>query len=51
MTVSEDAKLDYAQQIIDILDRNTANVHDDELRFYMNEMVILQLERSYERRQ
>ena len=43
MTVSEDAKLDYAQQIIDILDRNTANVHDDELRFYMNEMVIFSL--------
>ena len=42
-TVSEDAKLDYAQQIIDILDRNTANVHDDELRFYMNEMVIFSL--------
>ncbi|MDU6948891.1 hypothetical protein [Veillonella parvula] len=37
------AKLDYAQQIIDILDRNTANVHDDELRFYMNEMVIFSL--------
>ena len=43
VTVSEDAKLDYAQQIIDILDRNTANVHDDELRFYMNEMVIFSL--------
>ena len=42
-TVSENAKLDYAQQIIDILDRNTANVHDDELRFYMNEMVIFSL--------
>ena len=42
-TVSEDAKLDYAQQIINILDRNTANVHDDELRFYMNEMVIFSL--------
>ena len=42
-TVSEEAKLDYAQQIIDILDRNTANVHDDELRFYMNEMVIFSL--------
>ena len=43
VAVSEDAKLDYAQQIIDILDRNTANVHDDELRFYMNEMVIFSL--------
>ena len=43
VTVSEDAKLDYAQQTIDILDRNTANVHDDELRFYMNEMVIFSL--------
>ena len=45
-TVSEDAKLDYAQQIIDILDRNTANVHDDELRFYMNEMVIYSLQQA-----
>jgi len=45
-TVSEDAKLDYAQQIIDILDRNTANVHDDELRFYMNEMVIFSLKEA-----
>ena len=43
VTVSDDEKLDYAQQIIDILDRNTANVHDDELRFYMNEMVIFSL--------
>ena len=43
VTVSEDGKLDYAQQIIDILDRNTANIHDDELRFYMNEMVIFSL--------
>jgi len=42
-TVSEDGKLDYAQQIIDILDRNTANIHDNELRFYMNEMVIFSL--------
>ena len=45
-TVSEDTKLDYAQQIIDILDRNTANVHDDELRFYMNEMVIYSLKQA-----
>ncbi|MFR3045649.1 hypothetical protein [Veillonella parvula] len=43
VTVSDDEKLDYAQQIMDILDRNTANVHDDELRFYMNEMVIFSL--------
>ena len=40
------AELDYAQQIIDILDRNTANVHDDELRFYMNEMVIYSLKEA-----
>ena len=33
----------YAQQIIDILDRNTANVHDDEFRIYMNEIVIFSL--------
>ena len=25
------------------MDRNTANVHDDELRFYMNGMVIFSL--------
>ena len=46
MTVSDDEKMDYAQQIIDILDRNTANVHDDELRFYMNEMVIFSLKEA-----
>ena len=46
VTVSDDEKLDYAQQIIDILDRNTANVHDDELRFYMNEMVIFSLKEA-----
>lgn len=42
-TVSVDGKSDYAQQIIDILERNTANVHNDELRAYMNEMVIFSL--------
>ena len=46
VTVSDDEKMDYAQQIIDILDRNTANVHDDELRFYMNEMVIFSLKEA-----
>ena len=46
VTVSDDEKRDYAQQIIDILDRNTANVHDDELRFYMNEMVIFSLKEA-----
>lgn len=42
-TVSADGKSDYAQQIIDILERNTVNVHNDELRSYMNEMVIFSL--------
>ena len=51
VTVSDDEKMDYAQQIIDILDRNTANVHDDELRFYMNEMVIFSLKEAMKRRQ
>ena len=46
VTVSDDEKMDYAQQIIAILDRNTANVHDDELRFYMNEMVIFSLKEA-----
>ena len=46
VTVSDDEKLDYTQQIIDILNRNTANVHDDELRFYMNEMVIFSLKEA-----
>ena len=46
VTVSDYEKMDYAQQIIDILDRNTANVHDDELRFYMNEMVIFSLKEA-----
>lgn len=46
VTVSDDEKMDYAQQIIAILDRNTANVHDNELRFYMNEMVIFSLKEA-----
>ena len=46
VTVSDDEKLDYAQQIIDILNRNTANIQDDELRFYMNEMVIFSLKEA-----
>ena len=46
VTVSDDEKMDYAQQIIAILDRNTANVHDNELRFYMNEMVIFSLKKA-----
>ena len=42
-TVSEAGRMDYAQEIIDILDRNTAEIKNDELRFYMNEMVIFSL--------
>ena len=45
-TVSEAGRMDYAQEIIDILDRNTAGIKNDELRFYMNEMVIFSLKQS-----
>lgn len=45
-TVSEAGRMEYAQEIIDILDRNTAGIKNDELRFYMNEMVIFSLKQS-----
>ena len=45
-TVSEAGRMEYAQEIIDILDRNTVEIKNDELRFYMNEMVIFSLKQS-----
>ena len=34
---------EYERQILAILEKNTANMSNDELRFYMNEMVIFSL--------
>ena len=37
------SKAEYENQILAILEKNTANMSNDELRFYMNEMVIFSL--------
>ncbi|ETJ40705.1 hypothetical protein Q604_UNBC05380G0001, partial [human gut metagenome] len=42
-TVSDMNKAEYENQILAILEKNTANMSNDELRFYMNEMVIFSL--------
>ena len=36
----------YEQQIIDILEKHAETVYNDELRFYMNELVIYSLQQA-----
>ena len=43
-TVSDQAE--YERQILAILEKNTENMNNDELRFYMNEMVIYSLKQA-----
>ena len=45
-TVSDMNKAEYENQILAILEKNTANMSNDELRFYMNEMVIYSLKQA-----
>ena len=45
-TVSDMNKAEYENQILAILEKNTANMSNDELRFYMNEMVIYSLKEA-----
>lgn len=45
-TVSDMNKAEYESQILAILEKNTANMSNDELRFYMNEMVIYSLKEA-----
>ena len=45
-TVSEMNQAEYENQILAILEKNTANMSNDELRFYMNEMVIYSLKEA-----
>ena len=45
-TVSEMNQAEYERQILAILEKNTANMSNDELRFYMNEMVIYSLKEA-----
>jgi len=45
-TVSDMSKAEYENQILAILEKNTANMSNDELRFYMNEMVIYSLKEA-----
>lgn len=45
-TVSEMNKAEYERQILAILEKNTENMNNDELRFYMNEMVIYSLKEA-----
>ena len=45
-TVSDMNQAEYENQILAILEKNTANMSNDELRFYMNEMVIYSLKQA-----
>ena len=45
-TVSEMNQAEYERQILAILEKNTENMNNDELRFYMNEMVIYSLKEA-----
>ena len=45
-TVSGMDQAEYERQILEILEKNTANMSNDELRFYMNEMVIYSLKEA-----
>ena len=45
-TVSDMNQAEYENQILAILEKNTANMSNDELRFYMNEMVIYSLKEA-----
>ena len=45
-TVSDMNQAEYERQILAILEKNTANMSNDELRFYMNEMVIYSLKEA-----
>ena len=44
--VSGLSQAEYENQILTILEKNTANMSNDELRFYMNEMVIYSLKEA-----
>lgn len=46
VTVSEMNQFGYEQQIIDILEKHAETVYNDELRFYMNELVIYSLQQA-----
>ena len=45
-TVSEMSQAEYESQILAILEKNTENMNNNELRFYMNEMVIYSLKQA-----
>ena len=45
-TVSDMNKAEYENQILAILEKNTENMNNNELRFYMNEMVIYSLKEA-----
>ena len=44
--VSELSQAEYERQILAILEKNTENMNNNELRFYMNEMVIYSLKQA-----
>ena len=44
--VSGLSQAEYESQILAILEKNTANMSNDELRFYMNEMIIYSLKEA-----
>ena len=44
--VSQLSQAEYERQILAILEKNTENMNNNELRFYMNEMVIYSLKQA-----
>jgi hypothetical protein len=40
------SQAEYESQILAILEKNTENMNNNELRFYMNEMVIYSLKQA-----
>ena len=44
--VSQLSQAEYESQILAILEKNTENMNNNELRFYMNEMVIYSLKQA-----
>ena len=44
--VTESSQFNYSQRILQILEENVETINNDELRFYMNEMVIYSLQQA-----
>ncbi|MFQ8977738.1 MAG: hypothetical protein ACLR5T_01695 [Veillonella sp.] len=45
-TISKMNQAEYERQILAILEKNTENMNNDELRFYMNELLIYSMKQA-----